>query len=80
MLVFTVSQIPSHTKHPKVSSIDRPRLTVEPGIHLKSGYALAVGVQLGAFVTLDRPRCHGSRKRKYESERLEKHIANEGSE
>lgn len=38
------------------------KLTVEPGIHLKAGYALAVGIQLGAFITLDRPRCHGRRK------------------
>ena len=55
-------------------------LTVETGIYLIPGYARAVGIQLGAFITLDRPRCDGSRKRKHESERLEKHIVKEGSE
>lgn len=61
---------------PEVSRIDRLRLTVEPGIHLESGDAFAIGIQFCAFITLDRPWSHGSRKREHKSERLEKHSAN----
>lgn len=63
-----------------MSKIARLRFTVEPGIHLKSGDAFAVGIQFRAIITLDRPWCHSSRERKHESERLEKHFDNEGSE